>query len=82
MKSKIENSQSTLQNNVVNLIIIRAKLRKTQCLGFNQWKCNINGEERIVPKQWVELHCMSIKDPVNLFKQHEVEEITIRYQFL
>lgn len=84
MKTENENSascQTDVSSRVVTPIKIKVKLRQTQFLGFNQWKCNIHGEERIVTMQWVEWYCMSIEDAINSFKQYQVEEFTISGQF-
>jgi hypothetical protein len=73
--------QTDVSGSAVTPIKIKVKLRQTQFLGFNQWKCNIHGEDRIVLMQWVEWYCMSIEDAINSFKQYQVEEFTISGQF-
>jgi hypothetical protein len=82
-KTNMEDKTITanISSRAVTPIKIKVKLRKTQFLGFNQWKCNIHGEDRIVSMQWVEWYCMSIEDAISSFKQYQVEEFTIKGQF-
>jgi hypothetical protein len=64
-----------LDNNAAFFIPIEVtlKLKKSQCLGFNQWKCKINNEERIVPNRIVKFYTENLNTALNAFDEKEIE---------
>ena len=90
MSEKEEKTVSTegeLEEDVViadhiSPIKVTVKLRESQYVSFNNWRCCVHGEDRLVPMQFVEWYCMSLQDDITSFKLSQVEEFVISGEIL
>lgn len=59
------------------LILVSIKLKESQCIGYNKWKCTINREPREVLMQNIQFRCTNLTEALTAFKEKEVISFSI-----